>query len=305
MDRKVVVRMQLHQIEYFVKLAETEHMTETAKYFHTTQPNISYAIKQLETEFGCPLIQHTGRNIELSKYGKVLYNFLVNGMNEFQNGKETVQHMINPTSGIINFGYIYTMGYDTAPWLIKEFLSQEENTNLEFSISQNDSASIVSSLQNQTLDIALTSHVLGLEDIINFVPFKEQKLVCVVPEGSTYAKKDSISLEEISKASLIYYSKNSGLRYYLNDLFENHRLTPSNIVMEATEDNSILGLVSNDFGIAVIVDLPTISSFPVKVLPITDTIKSRYIYIATMKNQFISPPVKRFYDFCLTKNNVI
>ena len=49
--------MNLRQLEFFVALAKTQHMTQVAKELNTSQPNISHAITSLERELGVTLFE--------------------------------------------------------------------------------------------------------------------------------------------------------------------------------------------------------------------------------------------------------
>ena len=63
--------MNLNHLKYFVKLAQIEHYTKAAKELCITQPSLSNAIAMLENELGTYLFEKQGRNITLTKYGKL------------------------------------------------------------------------------------------------------------------------------------------------------------------------------------------------------------------------------------------
>ncbi len=46
--------MFLRQLEYLVALAQEQHFSRAARHCNVSQPSLSNAIKQLETEFGTP-----------------------------------------------------------------------------------------------------------------------------------------------------------------------------------------------------------------------------------------------------------
>lgn len=64
--------MELLQLKYFLEVAESQHVTNSAKKLHVAQPALSQAIRRLEREFGVNLFEHTGRNIRLTPAGAYL-----------------------------------------------------------------------------------------------------------------------------------------------------------------------------------------------------------------------------------------
>ena len=67
--------MNLNQLHYFVTLAYMEHYTKAAKQLSITQPSLSHAIGMLEQELGTYLFEKQGRNVVLTKYGKVFLKY--------------------------------------------------------------------------------------------------------------------------------------------------------------------------------------------------------------------------------------
>ena len=63
--------MTLAQLNYFVKVAENGHLTQTAKELLIAQPSLTQAIRKLEEELGFLLFEKKGRALFLTKEGKV------------------------------------------------------------------------------------------------------------------------------------------------------------------------------------------------------------------------------------------
>ena len=61
--------MTLNQMTYFKTLAETGHMGQAAEKLFLSQPSLSAAIKELETELDITIFERTGRGIRLSADG--------------------------------------------------------------------------------------------------------------------------------------------------------------------------------------------------------------------------------------------
>lgn len=61
--------MDIQQLKYFLDVAETEHMTKSAKRLNVAQPALSRSISRLEGELGVPLFDREGRGLRLSDAG--------------------------------------------------------------------------------------------------------------------------------------------------------------------------------------------------------------------------------------------
>ncbi len=64
--------MSLCQLEYFVAVAEEEHLTRAAARLCISQPPLTRQIKNLEEELGTPLFQRTQKGMRLLPEGRAL-----------------------------------------------------------------------------------------------------------------------------------------------------------------------------------------------------------------------------------------
>ncbi|MGM0122811.1 hypothetical protein IGI37_000177 [Enterococcus sp. AZ194] len=293
--------MNFRHLEYFLKLAENEHMRLTAEQLNTSQPNLSHAISVLEKELGVALFEKKGRNIYLTRYGKIFYDYVSPGLNQLYSGKQMLQEIASPETGQIQLGFIYTMGSSLTPNLAKQFLAEKNNEAIQFRFSQGNSSDILQQLKSDNIDIAICSKIDDDAEI-HFDVLTEQKIVVIVPNKHPLTKnsQNTVSLNELAGYPFVYYNNQSGLRPYIDEILNNHSIQPQ-ITCEVEEDHSMLGFVGYDYGVAIMPDIPSISAYPVTKLTITDEIPSRYIYLATKKNKRKTPVVQKFYDYCLEK----
>ena len=73
--------MNLSQLQYFRTLAKEEHYTRAAQILSITQPSLSHAIAQLEQELGTRLFEKKGRNVVLTRYGKIFLPYVEESLN--------------------------------------------------------------------------------------------------------------------------------------------------------------------------------------------------------------------------------
>lgn len=289
--------MNLNHLHYFRVLARLEHYTQAAKELSITQPSLSHAISTLEKDLGTYLFEKEGRNIRLTKYGRFFLQYVDNALNELEVGEKKLKTLTNPSLGVIDLGFIYTLGAHIMPNIIKDFLSNEMYKNISFSLFQGTTRNIITGLKSEKFDIGFCSFVENEPDI-DFVPIFEEELVLIVSRNHELASLDSIDLKDVGEYPFVYFNKESGIRPLIDSLFEKVNVTPK-IICEVEEDSAVLGLVSVDYGIAIIPNISLIKSFDVKVLHISNPIIRRYIYLASMKNKYISPSANQFRNYIL------
>ena len=66
--------MELRLLNYFVAIAEERHFGRAAARLHMTQPPLSRAIRQLETDLGCVLLHRSPTGVALTPAGASLYD---------------------------------------------------------------------------------------------------------------------------------------------------------------------------------------------------------------------------------------
>ena len=61
--------MNLRDFEYLIALDEFRHFGQAAQSCEVSQPTLSTQLKKLEDELGTPLIERSGRNVQLTRVG--------------------------------------------------------------------------------------------------------------------------------------------------------------------------------------------------------------------------------------------
>lgn len=294
--------MNLNHLYYFKVLAETEHYTQAATLLNITQPSLSHAISQLENELNCYLFEKQGRNIRLTRYGKIFYKYVCEGLKEIEMGQKKIEAITSPNKGWIHLAFIYTLGYHYVPSLIQHFHFDKNNSKIKFTLKQGSTNALLNGLEEEKYDVVLCSYQENRPNI-NFVPITTEELVVVVSKLNPLSLKSEIDLKELQNEYFIYYSKDSGLRPLIDHLFKNNEIEP-NIMFEVEEDSAVLGLVDINYGVAVVPNIPMIDHFHIKKLKIKNPQQKRIIYMATAKNRYIPPAVHSFCNFVSSQANV-
>lgn len=287
--------MNLNQLYYFITLAKTEHYTKAAEMLSITQPTLSHAISQLEEELDTRLFEKRGRNVALTKYGRVFLEYAAESLQLLETGAKKTKEMNSKYAGIIDLAYIYTLGIEFVPRLVREFLEKNPDLNVKFKFTVGNTQEIIGGLKEEKFDLAFCSRK-EKEHRIMFQPVAEEKLVVVVSKDHPLAAKEEIALEETAMYPQIFFTQSSGLRPTIEMLFEKANIIPK-IAYEIEEDSAMAGLAAKNFGVAVMPDIPVLKYLDVKKLNITSPVIERYIYMAQVKERYHAPVVKKFMSF--------
>ncbi|MFA9377221.1 MAG: LysR family transcriptional regulator [Lachnotalea sp.] len=287
--------MNLNHLYYFVTLAHLEHYTKAANELSITQPSLSHAITLLENELETYLFEKQGRNVVLTKYGRVFLKYVEESLGILESGIKKTKMLTSVTSGFIDLAFIYTLGTHYVPQIVARFLRQNQEKDIKFSFTSAATTDIIKGLKEEKFDIAFCSKIEN-EKEIEFIPIGEQELVVIVPTDHPLAVLTFIDLKETINYPQIYFSKTSGLRPVIDDLYRQIDETP-NILYEVEEDGAVAGLVAENFGIAVLPNISILQSLNVKILEITNPRYTRNIYMARVKNKYLTPVVQQFAKF--------
>lgn len=289
--------MNLSQLQYFRTLAKEEHYTRAAQILSITQPSLSHAIAQLEQELGTRLFEKKGRNVVLTRYGKIFLPYVEESLKVLEEGVQRTKELNGSKEGMIHLAYIYTLGSTFVPKMVRRFLDAYPDYHIDFHFIVGKTGDIIEGLKNDQYDMVFSSYQDGEPDI-DFRQIGDQKLVLAVPKDHPLAMYDSVDLKDTVDYPQIYFQKGSGLRPVVDQMYEQISVFPK-IALEIEEDGSMAGLVAQGFGIAVMPDIPILKTLDVKTLTITNPEYERHVYLATMKKRYLSPVAKSFIQFVM------
>ena len=293
--------MNLRHLIFFKELARTQHMSQAAENLGISQPSLSYAIKKLEEELHVPLFEPDGRNIRLTNLGETYLKYVTIALNSLDQGDELLSQLINPKTGHINLGFTYTLGQRLVPELIQTFSHQEANQQVSFSLGQNNSASLLDSLNDEKFDLVLASKVEQLHDqdtdrLFTFYPIVQQEIVAAIPNNHPLAQKPHLYLNDLKNEPLIMFSQNSGLRPLIDKILAQKKIQPKT-TFQVEEDYTMVAFVQRGMGIALIPHLPQLDTQTVTIRHIEDNQLEHELYLITQPNHFMTPSVQRFQEF--------
>lgn len=234
--------VQLLQLQYFLAVAKTEHMSKAALSLNITQSSLSKMIRRLEDELGVPLFIRRGKSIHLSEYGRYFAKEAEKAIHILENAHETIQEMAGIEGEQVT---VSVMSSTILPPVFRNFYKRRPNARIHQTILPDVIAK--EKLIKGEIDLSISNTPITGENI-EWLPIVKENLDLIVPKSHWLSQYDAIDLIEAKKERFISYK--SGLESISN--YEQCCLLAGfqpNIVFEGTELSIVLQLVNEGEGI--------------------------------------------------------
>ncbi len=295
--------LELQKLEYFMRVAQCEHMTQAANDLHMTQPALSRIISQVEAEVGVKLFDRAGKTLRLNDSGRVVYESATRIFEELHDMQERLSDLTDGTRGRLAFASSFP--YRETDWIvdaIQRFL--RTHGEVEFFQIQKNAADICVALEKREIDIALcdrpilgsgikwhevfterlgvilsTSHplakypVLGLEDLVN-EPF--------------FCNDDSSQAQDITS----YICEKSGFRPHVKFRGD----FPSLIGTAVGQGKGVAFVSEGAYRYGFGEESSHVWNPMVTFRPIRDEYCRRVFGVAVLKDRYLPKVVQEFYD---------
>ena len=288
--------MNLLHLRYFVELAHTQHFTRAAEQLCITQPSLSHAITQLETELGVPLLERTGRTTTLTRFGEQFLLCAQQTLETLDEGVDALQRLARG-EGLIRLGLLRTLGVDFVPGLAARYLREHPGRDIRFTFHTGATQHLLDGLLEKRFDLVFCSQPPAALQL-TAVPVGRQDVVLIVPRNHPLAELHAVDLAETLPYPQVYFSKGSGMRDVVDGLFAQIGGTPQ-IAYETEEDQVIAGLVSQGFGISVVPYMEMLLRLDVKILQISRPVLERNFYLVSNDRVYSTPAVRQFRQYVL------
>ena len=183
--------MELHQLRYFVAVAETSSFSRGAERCGITQPSLSQQILKLEAELGQKLFDRLGRSVRMTPSGRILLPRAQRILAEVNAAAKAVQQDILEGKGSLTVGAIPTI----APFLLPEALGElrKRFPESEIHIVEDTTERLTESLVRAELDLAIMSPPVDDEHLTTEELFVEE-LFAVLPPGHPLVTSPDLQL---------------------------------------------------------------------------------------------------------------
>lgn len=244
--------MELRQLQYFVKVARRQHVTQASEELHVAQSAVSRQIHQLEEELGVQLFVQKGRNLHLTSAGRLFLSRVEQILTNVERAVDEIHEFLDPEAGEIRVGFPHSLGIYMLPTVVAEF--RKNHPNVKFKLKQGTYISLIKDVMQGEIDLAFISPFpTNNEQVIGDVLMTEQ-LKAILPPNHELAGNESIRLEQLQEEHFVMFSDNFSLRSIVMEACKKAGFTPK-IAFEGEETDTIRGLVAAGMGVSLLPEI--------------------------------------------------
>lgn len=281
--------MELLQLQYFLKVARLEHVTEAAQSLHVTQSSLSKTIQRLEEDLGVPLFDRIGRKLRLNEFGSRFLRRAERALFELEQGKQELSDLSSPEHGTLELA---VTAASALPNILREF--RKKRPNLQFHVQMMTTQEMVTLLHRGEIDFCLSSPPVEGDDIECQIVFIDPILVAV-PMGHRLADRSSVSLIELENEWFVGVKRGYGTRDLVDTVCKSVGFAPK-YVYEGDEPARLSTLVEAEIGIAFIPSTARNSREHIKYLKVENHELVREIALLWHRSRYISQAKLEFRE---------
>jgi DNA-binding transcriptional LysR family regulator len=230
--------MLLRQLEYLVTLARERHFGRAATACHVTQPTLSAAIRDLESELGVLIVERGQRFRGLTPEGERIVEWAHRILSDRDAMHQEVTLLKEGLSGHLAIGVIPTalaaLGLLTTPF-------RASHPRVQIRVLSMSSIEIQRGLDNFDIDAAMT--YLDNEPLLRVrsVALYRERYYLVTGDSSLFEQQRKVTWAEAATVPLCLLTPDMQNRRIVDQAFRNAGAAP----MPVVESDSILGLYTH------------------------------------------------------------
>ncbi|AMV44458.1 LysR family transcriptional regulator [Paraburkholderia caribensis] len=241
--------MELRQLRYFVAVAEERNFTRAAERLNMTQPPLSRQIQQIENMVGLALFERGARPLKLTEAGRVFYAQARRLLEESDELLPLTRRLAQLAERIV-IGFVPSTLYGPLPDVIRAF--REAAPLIQISLIEMFTIEQLSALKGGRIDVGFGRLRFDESQLAREV-LVEEPLIAALPTGHALADIAQLTLDALSKETLIIYPSTPRPSYADQQLsaFRDHAVEPA-AVHEVRELQTALGLVAAQVGVCLV-----------------------------------------------------
>lgn len=226
----------------------TGSTTAAAEQLHTSQPNISRSIAQLEQAIGLKLFDRIPGKLFPSDDGRRFFKEVQRSFSGLRQLEDAAKRIRRFSGGSLTIAAVQMLALGVIPRTVKRFVRDYPEVNL--SIHTGHSSAVTQWVDDQTCDIGLVSQLSETPGVESHFLY-EVDAVCVLPRDHRLATMDVIVPKDLAGEPYISLPRNEYGYTAIDAVFDEFGINRQ-INLETSYSSITCSLVAQGLGVAII-----------------------------------------------------
>jgi len=281
--------MNYNYLRYFSVLAQVEHYTLAAARLGISQPSLSSAIHQLETELGgVKLFEKVGRNIRLTEEGHYFQEKVDNALQELQTASVTLRDSKASAPVVIRMGVISGTLGGTVAQEIANYMGQNER--IRFWLTESSAEDLMDLVRQEKLDMAIVD-TTNRDRSLHFRKLAKRYFYAAIPAAYTQADSAFILPQQLTAEPQIVFNNHieNSFGQWASGITAEERISCTVNTAQAAMD-----LVAAGVGICMIPENCVPDRKDIRCIPVQNWHQA--LYMCILYDKWLEPPVWWFVE---------
>jgi len=230
--------MDVRRLRLFLAVVDGGGMTRAAEAEHVSQPSVSQAVRELETELGTPLFHRVGRRVVLTAAGEALVEPARQVLRDVETGRAAVEAVAGLTAGRLDLVALPTLAADPVAPLVGAFRVRHPGIDIALA-DPADAADVVELVASGQCELGITAEPVRMPGLTSHA-LVHQDLLAVLPPGANASHTMAVST--LAQFPLVTAPAGTTTRRQLEDAFAQAGVRPR-IAVVTEQREAILPLV--------------------------------------------------------------
>ena len=288
--------MNLSQLYYFRTLTQVKSYKKAAAELFISEPTLSVAIKKLEAELGCELLERKRHSITLTPDGEEFAECVELSLSNLDMHVESIKRRSRDRNNVLRIGIVFSAQQRIWAPLVNQFW-RAEDLNPNSIIRQGTTGQLIRELKHGEIDVFIAGNYPEDPDLVHY-PMWYSNVLAVINKENPLAQRKSVTFDDIRGYDLISYTLNGPVGDDTKKLVDEFNLKGDFIY--PNEPSLCSNVVANPNTIALVCDSWLAFGFDkVAIIPISDAPKVFHRFWLT--HLAVTPKgdtlLRRFIDF--------
>jgi len=288
------MKLELRHLKAVIAVAEHRHFSEAARTLHTSQPNLSRQIRDIEEELDTRLFDRTTRGVALTPFGREFVRHASSVLDLHSSGMADLNALIEMRRGHVSIAAMPSISTSLLADALHLFRSA--HPTIDISIRDDVATSIVGLVREARVDFGIGLATGDMSDLV-VRPLKMDTLMLVCRAEHRLAKRKSCRWSDLGDEAVIAFSAGSSVRPLMEQAYMENGLTLRPAI-ETSHLSSAEGLALQGLGVAVMPSTrtETISDPRLSILTIIDPIMTRELVLIERRGRSLSTAARVLRD---------